>query len=123
MSKAGKPYQKLLVWQRAHSFARSIYVVLKSFPREEQFALTSQIRRAAVSVPANIVEGYAKQSKRDYCRFLLISQGSLSECEYYLELAKDLGYITEEVYLKLDIERGEVGFLLGRLIRSLKDSS
>lgn len=74
-------------------------------------------------MPANIVEGYAKQSKRDYCRFLLISQGSLSECEYYLELARDLCYITEEVYLKLDRERGEVGYLLGRLIRSLKDGS
>ncbi len=115
-----KAYHKLLVWQRAHQFALAVYAAVKKFPREEQFGLTSQLKRSVISVPANIAEGYVKGSKKDFCRFLFISQGSLAESEYYLELARDLQYLDEKVYAPLDLLRGEVSFLLDRLIRSLR---
>lgn len=87
-----KSFKELIVWQKAHQFVLAIYKMTKSFPKEELFGLTSQFRRAAVSVPANIAEGYRKRGKADKARFLNISEGSLEECKYYLLLAEDLGY-------------------------------
>ena len=115
-----KPYHKLLVWQRAHQFAKAIYAATRQFPREEQFGLVSQLRRAAVSVPANIVEGHIGRSRLDYRRFLAMAQGSLAECEYYLELTRELGFIDRDTYTTLERQRGEVSFLLNRLVRSTK---
>ena len=85
-------FTQLIVWQKAHQFTLEVYKYTKSFPKEELFGLTSQFRRAAVSVAANISEGYAKKGKADKARYYNISQGSLEECRYYLILAKDLGY-------------------------------
>jgi len=82
----------LIVWQRAHEFVLSVYRYTRRFPKEELYGLTSQFRRAAVSIPANIAEGYKKRGKSDKARFLNISQGSVEECRYYLILAKDLDY-------------------------------
>ncbi|HQF41438.1 MAG TPA: four helix bundle protein [Ignavibacteriaceae bacterium] len=87
-----KSFKELIVWQKAHQFVLSVYKLTKSFPKEELFGLVSQFRRAAVSIPANIAEGYRKRGKADKVKYLNISEGSLEECKYYLLLAEDLGY-------------------------------
>ena len=87
-----KSFKELIVWQKAHQFVLSVYKLTKSFPKEELFGLVSQFRRAAVSIPANIAEGYRKRGKADKVKYLNISEGSLGECKYYLLLAEDLGY-------------------------------
>lgn len=91
-----RSFQDLIVWQKAHAFVLSVYAASKAFPKEELYGLTSQFRRAAVSIPANIAEGFRKQSKNDKARFLNIAEGSLEECRYYLILAHDLGYLGKE---------------------------
>ena len=85
-------FQDLIVWQKAHQFVLSVYRLSKSFPREELYGLTSQFRRAAISVAANIAEGFKKRGKADKVRFLNIAEGSLVECRYYSILTEDLGY-------------------------------
>jgi four helix bundle protein len=87
-----RSFEDLIVWQKAHKFVLSAYSYTDGFPRKEIYGLTSQFRRAAVSVPANIAEDYKKRSRTDKSRFMNIAQGSLEECGYYLILAKDLGY-------------------------------
>lgn len=87
-----RSFQDLIVWQKAHAFVLGVYAASKTFPKEELYGLTSQFRRAAVSIPANIAEGFRKQSKFDKARFLNIAEGSLEECRYYIILAHDLGY-------------------------------
>ncbi len=86
-----KTFQDLIVWQKAHAFALAIYQFTREFPKEETYSLTTQMRRAAVSIPANIAEGFKKTGKADKCRFMNISQGSLEESRYYLILSNDLG--------------------------------
>ena len=88
-----KSFQDLIVWQKAHQFVLSIYCSSENFPQKEIYGLTSQLRRAAISIPANIAEGFKKKGKPDKYRFMNIAQGSVEECRYYLILAKDLGYI------------------------------
>lgn len=85
-------FKDLIVWQKAHQFVLDIYRLTKSFPRSEMYGLTSQLRRAAISIAANIAEGFKKKGKRDKARFYNISQGSLEECHYYLILSHDLEY-------------------------------
>ena len=87
-----KSFQDLIVWQKAHQFVLSIYRYSKTFPKTEMYGLTLQLRRASVSVPANIAEGFKKRGNADKCRFMNIAQSSLEECRYYLILSKDLGY-------------------------------
>ncbi|AFY31426.1 four helix bundle protein [Calothrix sp. PCC 7507] len=87
-----KSFQDLLVWQKAHQFVLSTYMFTEKFPKTEIYGLTSQFRRAAVSIAANIAEGFKKRTRPDKARFMNIAQGSLEECRYYLILAKDLGY-------------------------------
>lgn len=113
-------YKKLHVWNEAHQLILLIYKFTKAFPREELFGLTSQVRRAVISVVANIVEGQARASKKEFLQFLYIANGSLVEVEYYIELSKDLGYIDEKSFLLLYDQRVVVGNLLNGLIRSLK---
>jgi four helix bundle protein len=88
-----RSFQDLILWQKSHAFVLTVYKSTRAFPREERYGLTSQFRRAAVSIPANIAEGFRKQSQLDKARFLNIAEGSLEECRYYLILAHDLGYI------------------------------
>ncbi len=114
-----KGFRKLLVWQKAHLLVKMLYKSTENFPRFELFGLTSQLRRAVVSVPANIAEGYASGGKGQFARFLNIAQGSLAEVEYYIILAADLNYVTKEQYQEVETLRGKVGFLLHRLIQSL----
>jgi four helix bundle protein len=88
-----RSFQDLILWQKSHAFVLSVYISTRAFPRDELYGLSAQFRRAAVSVPANIAEGFRKQSQLDKARFLNIAEGSLEECRYYLILAHDLGYI------------------------------
>ena len=112
-------FDKLLVWQRAHSLVLKIYEVTNSFPKEEIWGLTSQIRRSAVSVPSNIVEGKARGSRKDFKRFLLIARGSLEEVKYQSLLAKELKYMNDEQYEEVAAMIDNVGRLLGGLIKKV----
>jgi len=114
-----KDTSKLIVWQKSHKLVLKIYEITKEFPRDERFGLTSQIRRAAVSIPSNIVEGKARGSKKDYRRFLLMSRGSLEEVKYQLLLARDLKYIEQDVYNDVLDNAKEVGRMLSGLIKTM----
>lgn len=87
-----RSFEQLIVWRKAHQLVLAAYRFTENFPRKETYGLTSQLRRAAVSVPANIAEGFKKRSRADKARFLNIAQGSLEECRYYFILARDLNY-------------------------------
>ena len=87
-------FEDLDMWKNAHQFVLTVYKLTNQFPKEELFGLTSQFRRAAISIPANIAEGYKKRGIKDKLRFYNISEGSGEECRYYLILSKDLGYIS-----------------------------
>jgi four helix bundle protein len=89
---AAKSFRDLVVWQKAHEFVLSVYKFTEAFPKQETYGLSVQLRRAAVSIPANIAEGFRKRGKPDKARFLNMAEGSLEECRYYLILAEDLGY-------------------------------
>lgn len=89
-----RSFRDLIVWQKSHRFVLLVYRYTKSFPKEEIYGLSSHFRRSAISIPANIAEGFKKRSRIDKARFMNISQGSLEECRYYLILAADLGYGT-----------------------------
>ena len=113
---ASQRFQDLLVWRKAHAWVLDVYRMTRAFPREELYALTSQLRRAAVSVPANIVEGFRRQGKPDKIRFFNIAQGSLDECHYYLILARDLGYAqTDDLIMALE----EIGRLSNSYSRAV----
>lgn len=103
-----KSFLDLIVWQKAHSFVMGVYHATRSFPKEEVYGLTSQFRRAAVSVPANIAEGFRKKTETDKARFLNISEGSLEECRYYLILAHDLNYLNKTTLWNLSEEVGKL---------------
>ena len=89
---AAQSFRDLMVWQKAHAFVLAVYRLTESFPEREKFGLSHQMRRAAVSIPANIAEGFGKRSQAEKGRFLNIAEGSLEECRYYLILTHDLGY-------------------------------
>jgi four helix bundle protein len=90
--RAAQSFQDLLAWQKAHEFVLGVYAFTNVFPKQETYGLVSQMRRAAVSVPANIAEGFRKRGKADKARFMNVAKGSLEESRYYLILARDLGY-------------------------------
>ena len=119
MKTPARSFKELIVWQKAHQFVLEIYRLTKNFPSDEKFGLTSQIRRAAVSVPANIAEGFPKKSTPDKTRFFNIAQGSLEEVHYYLILAKDLGYGHSNELMSL---YDEVGCLLNGYIFAIANS-
>ena len=85
-----RDFHGLVVWQKAHAFVLNVYKLSRAFPREETYGLTAQLRRAAVSVPANIAEGFKRRKKPDKARLLNIAEGSLEEARYYLRLASDI---------------------------------
>ena len=105
-------FENIVVWKKAHQFTCLVYSITRNFPEEEKFGLTSQFRRAAVSIGANIAEGYKKLSKADKLRFLNISEGSLAECRNYIILARDLEYIDEKQYVELYFALEEASKLL-----------
>ncbi|OGG03617.1 MAG: four helix bundle protein [Candidatus Glassbacteria bacterium RIFCSPLOWO2_12_FULL_58_11] len=100
MKSPAKSFQDLLVWKKAHQSVLSIYGLTKKFPASERYGLTFQLRRSAVSIPANIAEGFRKKGKLDKVRFLNIAQGSLEESRYYLILFQDLEYCNSDLQLE-----------------------
>ncbi len=113
-------YRNLVGWQRSHDVTLTIYKQTQRFPTEERYGLTSQLRRAAYSVPANISEGSGRETNKDYLRFLIIALSSLKETEYFLLLAHDLGYLAEDQHDALtDAVNGTFGALQG-LIKAVK---
>ncbi len=113
-------YHDLRVWQQARILVKSVYLVTKKFPKEEQFALTSQIRKSVVSIPSNIAEGYSRHGLKDYINFISIAFGSAAELEIQLLLASDLGYITAKDCQTLLQELSHIQKMLYKLRDSLK---
>lgn len=113
-------YRNIGAWQRSHQFVLTVYGLSANFPETERFGLVSQMRRAAVSVPANIAEGAVRDSQADFLRFLTIAQGSLSEVDYFLYLAKDLGYVAEPKYAELHEQISRVFAALYGLIKAVR---
>jgi four helix bundle protein len=115
-----RSYRKLLVWQKAKALAAQIYQATEQFPRPELYGLTSQIRRAAVSVPSNIAEGQGRVTSGEFCHFLGQARGSLLELDTQLAIAVDLNYLQADRYKALDEDTYQVLGLLNRLIDSLR---
>ena len=92
VSKPARTFQDLLVWQKAHQFVLGVYALTTAFPKQETYGLSPQMRRASVSIPANIAEGCRRRGKADKARFMNMAEGSVEECRYFLILARDLGY-------------------------------
>ena len=115
----GFGYKKLIVWRKADELAYQVYLGIKKFPQEETYGITSQLRRAALSVPTNIVEGYGRQGKRELKQFVNVALGSLAEVEYLLDFSLRLGYFDEKEHHQLQSLRQEVGNLLWRFYKSL----
>lgn len=113
-------YKKLIAWQKANELAHKVYDLTLTFPRNELFGITSQLQRAVLSVPTNIVEGHARNSKKEFHRFLSIALGSLAETEYLLEFAYKRKLIKEEVFKEISLLRAEVGHIIWRLYISQK---
>ena len=114
-------YRKLQVWSKAHELTLAVYRATKTFPPDERYGLTSQMRRCSSSVPSNIVEGCGRGSNADFLRFLHVALGSANELEYQLLLCRDLGYITEAVHEDLSSRALEVKRMLAALTVKLRD--
>jgi len=115
-----RDFRKLQVWEKSHALVLGIYQSTQSFPKEELYGLTSQMRRASVSIPANIAEGAGRESIPERVHFIQIANGSASELNYFLLLSRDLGYLPEEVYLKYSQDLDEIGRMLTGLMKTLK---
>ena len=116
-----KSYKELKVWQKAYNLCIEIYKITRTFPKEELYGLTSQIRRAAVSVPSNIAEGYGRKTTPDYLRSLYIAYGSSCELETQILLSGDLGLMKAEALNKLQADLGEVERMLKALIKAVEN--
>ena len=113
-------FEKLAVWKKTHKLVLLIYKLTSKFPSIEKFSLTDQLRRATISVVANIVEGNIRQSKKEILQFLYISKGSLEEVKYYLLLSRDLKYMSEIDYLEVQELANECGKIISGFIKYLK---
>ena len=114
-----KSFTDLIVWQKAHESVLNVYKLSANFPKNEIYGLISQFRKAAVSIPANIAEGFVKKGKLDKLRFYNIAQGSIQECKYYIILSKDLNYLEDENLINL---LDEVAKLLQSYMNTLKSN-
>lgn len=113
-------YRKLIAWQKANELAEKIYALTSAFPNHEMFGITSQLRRSILSVPLNIVEGYSRNSKKEFHRFLAISLGSLAEAEYLINFSLKQLYMTKEQYNEIILLKEEVGRIIWKLYQSQK---
>ncbi|MGD9780538.1 MAG: four helix bundle protein [Kiritimatiellia bacterium] len=113
-------YNNILAWQKADDLVVAIYEATRAFPKEEVYALTSQIRRAAYSVPANVAEGASRNSQKDYLHFLFIARGSLAEVAYFIHLSHRLRYFGEDLHSRLAKQADEASRVLAGLIRSVE---
>ena len=118
-----KDFKELKVWNKAHCLTLHVYEVTRSFPKEESYGLTSQLRRAAASIAANIVEGCGRRSDGEFTRFLQIARGSASELEYHVLLARDLHLLNETVFHSLDSKVVEVERMLTGLVKKVQPIS
>jgi len=114
-------FKDIYAWQKAHAFVVMVYQTTKDFPSFERYGLCSQFQRAAVSIPANIAEGYRKDGMADKLRFLNIAQGSLEECRYYILLSYDLNYINNDLYNIMNASIEETSKLLNAYYRGIKE--
>lgn len=115
-------YKDLLIWQKGIELAIDVYTLTKEFPETEKYGLSSQIQRSASSVPANIAEGYGRQSTKSYSQFIKISRGSLFELETFLILAERLSYITKtDLYNKITNQISEEGKMLNAFLKKLDE--
>lgn len=115
-----KDFRQLKVWEKSHQLALAIYKETKKFSKEEFYGLTSQIRRASMSIPTNIAEGCGRNTDAEFARFLQIAMGSASETEYQLILARDLEFLSKENHEKLHKEVEEVKRMLASLLKTLR---
>jgi four helix bundle protein len=115
-------FRDIKVWQKAMNFVTNSYKNTRSFPQEEMFGLTSQMRRSAVSIPSNIAEGFGRKSTNEFIRFLQISMGSLFELQTQFEISKNLGYLSESEYDELFADSREIEVMLSSFIRSIKQN-
>jgi four helix bundle protein len=113
-------FRKLRVWQKSHEMALTIYQATGRFPSEEKYGLTGQLRRAAVSVATNVVEGHARKTEREFSRFLNVAEGSLEETKYLLMLSLDLGYLDKDCYATISALANDVGRMLSGLQKRLR---
>lgn len=111
-------YRRLIVWQKSHALVLKIYKITKLFPKDELFGLVNQMRRCAISIPANIVEGYSRKSSKEKLNFYNIARGSLSELEYFIDLSFELNYTDKNIFYDLLTARAEVGKSLNGFIKS-----
>lgn len=118
-----KDYRTLKVWEKGHASAVKVYRATANFPRSEQFGLTSQIRRAGASIPANIAEGCGRWGDPELCHFLQMAMGSLLELDYHLLLSKDLGLLQEHAYMDLCADVDELKRMLGALIYKMRNKN
>ena len=119
----GKGFRNLEVIKEAHILVKLVYKATKKFPQDELFGMISQLRRAVVSIPTNIIEGQVRTSRKESLKFLYIANGSLVEVEYLWGLSMDLGYVSKEEYEKVEDQRRKVAVYLTRLIKSVRVGS
>lgn len=122
MSELISGYRNLIVWKEAKNLVVLIYKLIEDFPKSEEFALKSQMRRASVSIISQIAEGWLRRSVKDKLHYLEIAQGSLLELECQAEIAKEIGYLKQNNYLLFDNQRARVSYLLFRYIKKIKES-
>jgi len=115
-----RDFRKILAWQKADDLTLAIYEATRGFPKEEIYSLTSQIRRAAYSVPSNVAEGASRNSQKDYLHFLYIARGSVAEVAYFIHLSKRLNYLDDHNHFRLAEQADEVSRILTGLIRSVE---
>ena len=118
-----RDFRQLRVWEESHQLTLEIYKITKTFPKEEIFALTNQLRRASASIPSNIAEGCGRGSNKDYANFLQMAMGSAYEIDYQLILARDLAYINEENYKRISGKIDALKRQLASLLQKVRNSS
>jgi len=117
LAEPARTFEDLIVWQEAHRFVLEVYRAAAEFPKFETYGLSSQLRAAAISIPANIAEGFKRRSLNEKERFLNIAQGSAEECRYYAILARDLGYVKASA---LSAQLDKVALLLDRYLKGIQ---
>ena len=117
-----KNYRDLIIWNKSDHLARKVYEITTNWPEKEKYNLTSQVRRAALSIPTNIVEGWARYSDKEFKKFLIIARGSLYETEYLLNFAYDIKYLSHTDLLEIDKNLQENIKLLNKFIKTVKKS-
>ena len=115
-----KSYKDLIVWQKAIELVTDVYSISKTFPNEEKFGIVNQLNRAVVSIPANIAEGWGRESSKNYLQFLRISRGSLMEVETLILISKNLNYLNEETFKSISDKIEETGKILQGLIKGVQ---